>query len=197
MYKRYTPEDKIFLKNNYGIILLKHLALIMGHSQSSIGTTAMRLGIRSRATWRNDPKYDWDETFSAYLAGIIDGEGSVHFGKTGLKHIHFGIYIQMNHEETIKYLSQKLDIHYHLEQPRKGNQKISYKLEIHGLIRILRVLEKIERYLITKKEKAVILKEFCKSRLNQDKINTPYTKGELDLVSMSKQYNSGKGGAHA
>ena len=113
----------------------------------------------------------------AYLAGIIDGEGSLLITKT-LSHNRYcytsRLQIPNTNEGIINKICEVLDfwnINGHIEtRDRNKKHKICYVITINGVNKLIKLLPIIIPYLFGKREQAKLLLRFCKSRLkNQSK----------------------------
>jgi hypothetical protein len=87
----------------------------------------------------------------AYLAGIIDGEGSMRLGQKGV-HIEIG----NSNKKLVDYLSGLLN-----SEPKIANtsgskaKKVFYKVNIHRTIDVVNLLKALMPYLIVKQEKVL------------------------------------------
>lgn len=104
---------------------------------------------------------------SIYLAGFIDGEGSLIINKRlhSLKEkvwIGYSVYLDIGNTnkevlEWIKKITQTTSELY--ENPQKGNRKMAYRLRICGK-QAQRIIKELYPYLIVKKKQANIFLDF-------------------------------------
>jgi len=120
----------------------------------------------------------------SWLGGIIDGEGCVTVRKSTTGPYGGPLVSISNTDKLIiskvVYLFNKHHIAYHVRHiaakaPRKAKKEIS----VSGFKRVPRLLALIEPYLISKQQRAILLRTFCTSRLKAGKV--PYSDYEKDL----------------
>jgi hypothetical protein len=129
-----------------------------------------------------------------YICGIIDGEGSI--GITQQKRKDEGItlrpYVQIVNTdyEAIKFLQSELggDIQIHVSKNSK--EKDTYHLRIMNTQLVLNTLRKILSGLKIKREQAILVIEFCESRLKGAiERGLGYTEQELEIFHKVKELN--------
>lgn len=138
------------------------------------------------------------ETEKAYIAGFIDGEGTISVTSSKrnrpTEHIILTPYITIANTnrhvlEVIKKYLGFYDISIHRNYPKSSNNKICYRIFFTGRKRIIKVLELLIPYLIIKKKNAELVLKFVKLReqhvINQ--YNSAYTKKEIQLVRELKK----------
>ncbi len=114
-----------------------------------------------------------------WLAGIVDGEGYIGIQYYETRNGHMSVTAEFsicNTDEEIiikaQKIIQKMGINPYIngssyKLKNKPNHKQVWKLVIHRLNKVISVLEPIFPYLTgTKKERAILVLEFCKSRLS-------------------------------
>lgn len=131
--------------------------------------------------------------FWAYIAGIIDGEGTVTIihlkgnyihSRTGKLEPRIGIY--NTNEELMRKLHTVLGGMFRTIKSR-GHWQVQYYLKIRNTQTIINILEKVSPYLIVKKEQARILMEFCRRRIEENR--APYTDIDFGLHSEIMRLN--------
>ena len=133
---------------------------------------------------------------SAYLAGLFDGEGtfSVFKRKKG-KWIFYQPYLEigMTHKPTLEWVSKQTGKGFIFDghKPHKKHKQ-AYKLNITGIDTIIKFIDYLFPYLITKKNVADCVRKFCLSR--QGKMRLPVnkrgiTEKELDLFTQIRLLN--------
>jgi hypothetical protein len=136
----------------------------------------------------------------AWLAGFIDGEGTITFkvqrGKrlTNLGFIYYypDIRITNTHQATLKTCTDILDANglaYHVSHRGAVTVKkwaAAWDIEVKGLKRCERWLQVIAPYLRTKQEKAYLALEYINSRKNYA-IGEGYTERELEILGIIRE----------
>ncbi len=124
-----------------------------------------------------------------WLAGFMDGEGCFrgHQGYGG-KRLTPEIIISNTHAPTKDKVHEILQAHgvghYIWCEQRIGKQKNQdlWQIRIVGLMRVRTFLRKIAPHLITKREQAQVLYEFCSARLKTPQ-HHPYTDEEREMIA--------------
>lgn len=114
-----------------------------------------------------------------WLAGIVDGEGYIGIQYYETRHGHMSASAEIsitNTDEQIilkaQNIIQKIGVNPYINSSsyklnNKPNHKITWKVVIHRLNKVITVLESISPYLTgAKKERAELVLEFCKLRLS-------------------------------
>lgn len=120
-----------------------------------------------------------------YIAGIIDGEGSIGF-KRRHKNPYPIVVITNTSQLLIDHLQATIGnelLSYKSKRERKReNHQITYDLIIVGK-NTLPLLKEVLPYLIIKKKRAMLVIEFVLLKLSHEKYNTPPNLNELEIVS--------------
>ncbi len=132
-----------------------------------------------------------------WLAGIIDGEGSITICKRGPT---FVPHIAM--ENTSKLLVDKfceildgLDISYCVSGRQKdGNRKYQWKVEISGRPRVYKMIMSIQDFLVSKRKQAAKVLEWIEMRGID--LRGKYTDKQLTLITQIRELN-GRGRAYS
>ena len=139
------------------------------------------------------------EARMGWFGGIVDGEGCITatanpsskrqknpFGQIQPKLTMWNTDMSLI-EEYIAILDEMKVTYYMMTQkPRAKNHKVAYRVEIHGMKRLTKVLPLIIPYLISKKQKGIDLLAFCESRLSRPP-NTPYSKEDIASVNKVRE----------
>jgi hypothetical protein len=130
-------------------------------------------------------------TEAAYIAGLIDGEGSIYMLKAGLQkkkqYLISGIMIGNTDPKMIAFVRKHCGGTLHVRQPRKrktdqkGYHTKFYVISIRGF-RVISILRALIPYLITKKKAAIVVEKYQLLRLSKGK-NAPLTKKEWQTYS--------------
>lgn len=113
----------------------------------------------------------------AYLAGIIDGEGTIRIGKGQPKEKHqqtkyyASISIGMSGKKVIELVAKEFGSKMRIYKECVSNRKIIYRWGTSGNKVVPQILNKIMPYLIEKKKQAELVKEFCEEKHWREKID--------------------------
>ena len=136
-----------------------------------------------------------------WLGGIIDGEGTITATSNKRSKRQKNPFGQIQPKITMwntdnnlieEYMSilDEIGTTYYVftQKPRANNlgKKVCFRVEIHGLKRMVKVLPTIIPYLIAKKQKGIDLLLFCESRLATPP-NTPYSDMEISIVNRVRE----------
>ena len=138
-----------------------------------------------------NPQAKVSEIEKAWLAGIIDGEGSIRIDYPRKEGSCSPRVVVTNNDwaiiEKVADICQRLDCNPHISQ-RKGKRSWTKDVLILGMTKILILLPAIMPYLTGKKEKqALIMYRFCSSRKGMDVNSLPnrsrsYSSEEIQMV---------------
>jgi len=135
-----------------------------------------------------------------YLAGIIDGEGTITLERTGTRRKRTGqmglsprIYISNTVYSLIMYctdLFRKLKINPHIKSQDRGKWKKCYWLSVQGLSKVGKLLKAVLKYLVCKMVHAFLVLRFIEIRghINCAK-GSPYGQEELDILKKIRALN--------
>lgn len=134
---------------------------------------------------------------AGWLAGIIDGEGSITICKRGPTYVP-----QITMENTSKALVDKyceileqLDISYNVSGRQKdGNRKYQWKVDISGRPRVYKAIMAIQGLLVSKKRQAEKVLNWIESRGID--LRGAYTDSQLTLITQIRELN-GRGRAYS
>lgn len=145
------------------------------------------------------------ETEKAYLAGIIDGEGTITFAvsrphaRSRYVHAQPTVAIINTNSLLIEHLVTLLGIGKTYVMPKYGfMKKPAWRIQIHKRREVLDLLVQILPFLIVKRPQAEKVIEFCTSRLaktpdHTNKVKWPkLSEHELDLARQVGILNGGK-----
>lgn len=170
--KTWTNEEERLLIENYSKMDWSELSNLTGHTRHAIRNRASKLGVP-----RDLEIPDITDLDAAYLAGLIDGEGSIMINchHTGL--LVSGTMVKVSISSTsLELLSEVRDffllqaenqkppelVHYH-NAAAKPNHKTGYLLGIGGKNRTKKVLERLLPYLRLKKPQAEVALEYLRT----------------------------------
>jgi len=162
-----------------------------------------RLRLHGRTSfWEQPRNLNLSETEKAYLAGLIDGEGSIHFGLNTSETVIPRISISSSNTEVLEWCRNKIGKGY-ISTLSAHSFEGKFHKETHQFIiqakpTVLPFLEAILPYLIIKKKQAELVVEWCKSRLSRENYDrSTYTKREIEIIKEVKTLNAStrRGGA--
>ena len=132
-----------------------------------------------------------------YLAGLLDGEGTLVISKGKEKRSRLGYSFGCH----VKISNTNIELLNNINQICLGKIYCqSKKNEVYNWclmdkVKIVDLLEQLLPHLIIKKDRAEKMIEFCKSRINRPSFKSGYTLSELNIANNWKEIptNSGKG----
>jgi hypothetical protein len=139
----------------------------------------------------------------SWLGGIVDGEGCITVSAKGVKtrkhpYAHPNINITNTDELIVRKVMavfKKYEIAYYLHVvPKTATTLTKMNLTILGYKRAIRFLKLIIPYLVSKKERALLLLEFVESRLTKGP-GIRYSESEKELCRRIWNFN-GRGTNH-
>lgn len=182
-------EDELkFLRDNYGNTTCKSISIVLKRSPSAIKHKASRLKIpKNNFFLYVMPKLEPE--FIGYLAGLIDGEGTVTITKNKGRMLP-RIDINNTFKDALVYLKDRVPL-FCLSNGKNltKNHKQCYVLRAWGASRVYPILDCVLSLLIIKEKQAQIVMKFCESRLTREKENGVYTKEELEFVEIIRYLN--------
>ena len=188
-YRKYTPEELKMLSRLYETMSLREVALLMGKTYSSVLYQKHQLGLtKSFAQRYTLHQITLTNVQLAYIAGIIDGEGTI-----SVRTIHQKwkptIRVSSTSRELIDWLTSTVVAPATPVQVRKASehQALCYIWMIYGLSH-LPTYEALEPYLVIKQRHMQLLIEFTRLRLGQSR-DDEYTPRQLDIISEIRRLN--------
>lgn len=134
-------------------------------------------------------------TEKAYLAGLIDGEGSISLvvhGKGQLPQPQLNI--SNTNLKVLKWVKKKVCCGSIMKKnPRKPNHSVSFTWQISRAGRVMQVLSEIDNFLIIKKPHAkLILNEYKKVTPRNGRYSKEIMRKKMQLVAKIRKLNGGK-----
>jgi len=128
-----------------------------------------------------------------YLAGLLDGEGTISVYKNTEKRIGrkrsklgftLGCHIRISNTnvELLRKVSEITGGKIYLSSKNNRKKKV-YVCQINDKAKIVEILEQLFPFLIEKKKRASKIIEFCKSRINRPSLKSGYTDKEIETAS--------------
>lgn len=167
----WTEEEIRLLKEHYHSSRLEELKKLFprrsGGSISHKGTRLQiyRASVSTVLRQRRIPELKLEE--KVYIAGIIDGEGTITL------YVHGGIMTSIidlcnNHLGLIDWLEEHLHCGSRYTNINHKRVRPTYHIKFYRLLDVKALLEQVLPYLIVKRKQAELVLEFCNLRL-QDK----------------------------
>jgi len=141
-----------------------------------------------------------------YIIGLIEGEGTLsiqkrfryemkNFNRT--KHIEYIPYISIanTNRQLLEYAQTILGGRIYKDSSRGEKWKPKYVLHIGGQKRLIGLLSAIAEHFIVKKQHALLLLEFCESRLPKQRLASNlkrYNQREIEIVDIIRKLNQRK-----
>jgi len=186
----WTKEELEFLKENYSKLEREQiLKVLRNRSWGAIMMKAHRLGLKKNPGNRLSPLLEPEK---AYIAGIIDGEGTIGLyggiSESGYWYLHPSLHISNTKLELVQYVKTLTDLgHITPYTPSNPRHNICYHFFITNYQEIKQFLKAVESYLTIKKEQANLLLEFLHLRGEHSK---GYSERELEIYSKLKELNA-------
>jgi|LSQX01.1.fsa_nt_gb hypothetical protein len=163
---RWTAEDLKALSQAYKTYPYSLPGwLIARHGQGGCHSKASKLGFAKGIRHPGLDTSSWCEADKGYIAGFLDGEGSIILYEDRAKP-NPAILFPNTHKGVLEFLQSKLttgSLAITFREKRNPKWKDIYQLHIHGAKQVFDILVALEPYLIIKKEKArnaiLLLKE--------------------------------------
>jgi hypothetical protein len=115
----------------------------------------------------------------AYLAGFIDGEGSITAGGNGPKSVLMRLTLYNNNRKIISWIKQRFGGAEYVRLPKnKKKHAINYMLVWRGK-KLIKLLDSVYPFLIGKKKQAKLALEFCRFQHSRTRINSPFSKADI------------------
>lgn len=194
--KSWTSDEDQFLENNYGKILTREIAEKLDRTLFSIRNrlTVLNLYLRTKEEISRAPEFYLTDTEAAYIAGIIDGEGSLSIHFTWRVY-HPAVSLTMGITNTdlnlIKWLRTKLKANqkYHYRN-RVKSSKICYTIVVAQRTHLKKIILRVFPYLIVKKQRAILFLKILELKkrgaLDPELLQTILEYKELQDVRNSK-----------
>jgi len=169
--KWWTSEEKQTLKIMYPKEPREKLIATFQRSWKSISGKAQVMGIKRELSLLKSPHLSLTESEKAYLAGIIDGEGSIYMGVNRHPRATLGFCYEIHLEITntdkklIEWLMNKLGGRNVSWRPKRCDRSLCYYWAMAKLEDVYTVLKEVYPYLILKRERAEVAMNYIQKRL--------------------------------
>lgn len=196
--RRWTEDEDKLLLDNYQTMRYAQIARMIGTTYSSVQHRAFRMGLS-----RPSPRYAelsdaaWLPELTpvqiGYLAGMIDGEGTV-----SIHLVNRARQIRPRYQPVVmisgtdvrlaEHLQTMLQARYFSRERKIENYKPQWQIGWHGH-RCLPILTLVQPHLIVKREQAAVVIEFITSRMSMPNYNSHYTPEQLTLYEKVRDLN--------
>lgn len=197
--KKWTEEEVRILLEYYPKGRIDKIIELTGRTEKAIIGKALRLGLK-----RQVPEFPdiskLDKIDVAYLAGLIDGDGTITLRGEGKGYYYSPEIVISNTDmgiinKVIKIL-EKTNVKYYVQDVfTKGwNKKPLKRISIVGIENVYPLLKALTPYLASKKKKvAKLVMKWCEIRLFKQYMRPPiervYAEEELEIVKEVKRLN--------
>jgi len=112
------------------------------------------------------PEIDLSDTEAAYMAGLIDGEGSFNISPAGGQRLNVSLAVANTHKPMIEKLCDDAGVGVvNAHQYREGQNNTLWNWSVNSRVHLNVLLPKILPFLIVKKRQAELVKKFCQRRI--------------------------------
>ena len=162
--KRWMKEEELKLRNYWGKEPIEYISALLSRSEPSLRQKALRLGLTDKRrlhksfAWgllRNNPYRQLSDVALAYIAGMLDGEGTIVSNKGSR---FWAIQISNTHKGVIDWLSKHI-LYSRIVPVRhlRERRRPIWRCDLAGNTKTMALLEVLLPYLIVKKERALML----------------------------------------
>jgi len=158
MFRRWSQQEIEFLKQNYGIIPTREIASKLGRTLFAVQNKVKKLRKKGELGHYSDklPTLKCSETDKAYLAGLIDGDGSICLNKEKRRYYRLNVEVSSRNKDHLEYI-QRIFGGYIVESMKNGAKLYVWMCRGRQAEAVLRA---IAPYLILKKKQAEIALEY-------------------------------------
>lgn len=161
-------EDK--LRKYYPIYTMQELKkLFPNRSTGALRMKAHKLEVKKTPQtkskiYRSSKITDYsvlDITELAYIAGLFDGEGCITASISNSTVVRFQLCIANTNKDVMRWLIVKCDGRIYTRKPKNQKWRTNYVWNLAGNVRIAEFLQAIEKFLIIKKQQALLVISGC------------------------------------
>jgi len=181
--RKWTTKEVKLLKKNAGKIPASEIGRILGRPRKAVTTKAYQMRLPA-STRRNAREFNLTEGQKGYVAGIIDGEGTIslnifHDSRT---HLLPKVIINNTNKKLMVTIHKLIGGTFSRHRRYEVTKRLIYRCELQKLADIKALLRLIKRYLVAKRRQARLMIEYCDSRLSH--YEHPYTERELEISKL-------------
>lgn len=184
----WTESEEAIIKSFYVSEGTDVVARLSGRSKGAVKARAQQIGIRIRNRKR---ELHLTDTEKAYIAAIIDAEGWIGFTVTkSKKYPTPRVGIANTNLGLIEWLKSKFAdlVVYDYVRPATETQKECHYLQITQPASVQALLEQTAPYMLVKRERAELVMEFTRTRINVSRAE-PYTVDPEPLIAKIRELN--------
>lgn len=193
VFKTWTEEQSKKLLNSYERVSIKELALLTGHSRGAVAGKMRELGLKKKiGNIVRFKEVNLTERDMAYIAGLVDGEGTVTIrkatGRKGAVEYHPYIRISNTSKELMDWLEQKLNfpnVYIAKQKTRAGTPM--YIFNIRGMS-FYKFFRELEPYLIIKRRRMRVMLLWIESRFKASSYEG-YSTYQMELIRAIRWLN--------
>jgi hypothetical protein len=163
----WTERETMFLKENYGKLPLKDVGLVLNRSHRAIKAKSSKLKLK--VILKKTRIETLSDVEKAYLAGFIDGEGSISLKLYSRKDKPNKLFVNAIFTVTnadkgvMSFVAHVFNREVRPEQ--RKNWKTAWRVQVSKLDHVREILNHLLPYLKVKRKQAELLLEFCNYRL--------------------------------
>jgi hypothetical protein len=195
----WTPKEIDILKENWATSSRPRLLKLLPNKDwSSIRHKAVQLGLAKKAFakyWRTYDKIDpirLTDVEKGYLAGLIDGEGSIRVSRALGKWYAPFIQITNTNKSVMDWLQEifgnKNIGRLYVEKRRNPNYRPKFVYNVASVQGVKQILEQIVDILKIKRQQALLVLEFIK--LKENKVEYGVLPREIEIFEELKRLNA-------
>lgn len=195
MEKPYWDSEEIeILKQEYPTKNKEETLLRLSpRTWDGITHKASRLGIHKsrRSNFAESRCKTLSDAEAAYIAGFIDGEGTISLNRLFKKHPHPTFYplvrIDNVNKEVLTWINERIGGRLHHIIEKRINHQNKWRLDTARTLEITELLKQLIPFLKVKRKHAEVLFEFCELRLNTAYRNRTST--EFESFEKLREFN--------
>ncbi|GAI87780.1 unnamed protein product [marine sediment metagenome] len=176
---KWTQAEIEKLKQYYGTKML--FELFPYRTKRAVKTQAAKLGFKRN---RNIPLLSLTDAQRGYLAGLIDGDGTITMVWSNHNILYPRVAISVSDYRLCHIVREYIGIGHIYSTPTRG--KDHYTWVVHTPQDVIAVLTELNAYFVLKKRRADLMLRFCQSRLNR-RTHARYTEEDLELARQIRE----------
>jgi hypothetical protein len=200
--KRWSKQEIEYLKENFPNKTVSDLARALNRSKRSVAAMITRCGLRRnwRHPWNASLKYPTVKNMSdverGYIAGLIDGEGTITFTTTNKRKIpRLRVFIANTSREIVERVREIIGCGslYLVREKRQGKRGSWHEIwhwQTSSLLDIKNLLQQISPILVGKKQHAQLALEYIDLYLSRPPYRSELTPQMWEIVHKIKRLNS-------
>jgi len=198
----WTGEELDTLKNCYSNLSKKELLKVLPKKDwTNIRHKAQEIGLTLdydrwyKRNWKAFQTLLLNDVEKGYLAGIVDGEGTIRITKAQDKrnnktYVYYAPIISITNTDPklMSYIRELVKVgHFYAEKRTKPQHRQKMVYSIASIEGVKQILDQIKDFLIVKKRNAMLVLEFIE--IKKHKTETGVTPRELELYEQTNKEN--------